>query len=79
MEGELRIFVVNAFGGKATNGSFRHYTVAASSVQEAIELIRASRPDLAFDRFEPIDEFDDLDVDMPEVLEEAAGLYLKPP
>lgn len=75
----MRIFVIEAYGGKATtDGAIRNFTVQADSLEEAVGFVRASALGQRYRRFECVSETADFEADEPGIISEQEGAYLPP-
>jgi hypothetical protein len=75
---DMRIFVIEAYGGKGlTNGPIAHFTVSAESLGEALDLLRQSNAD-RFARFDVVQEGEEFEGEERRILEQGSGAYPKP-
>ena len=74
----MRIFVIEAYGGKGlTNGPIAHFTVSAESLDDALDLLRQSNAN-RFARFDVVQEGEEFEGEEQRVLEQGSGAYPKP-
>ena len=74
----MKIFVIEAYGGKHSDGPICHFTVQAESVDQALELVRATPRAQSLDRFEVVEETPDYETDMPGIIDQGDGPQIKP-
>jgi hypothetical protein len=75
----MKSYMIEAYGGQgAVDGPIAHFTVNASTIDEAIELVREGQPGRRFGRIEVIEESEEFEGGGPGVVAEGAGAYMKP-
>jgi len=74
----MKIFVIEAYGGEHTDGAICHFTVQAESVNQALDLVRATPRAQKLDRFEVVEETPDYETETPSIISQGNGPQIKP-
>jgi hypothetical protein len=75
----MKLFLIEAYGGPTgTDGAIHHFTVRATSLDQAIGLVRNSDEGGRFGRFDLIEESAEFTADTPAIIEAGDGGYLEP-
>ncbi len=76
----MKLFLIEAYGGPSgTDGKIEHFTVRASTLDEAVALVRQSADGGQFRHFDLIEESAEFAADEPAILEAGEGSYLERP
>lgn len=75
----MRMFTIEAYGGRAKDGPIAHFTVHAEDVDEAVNLVRHSALGQRFAHFEIIEESPEFEGDTSEIISESEGPYERSP
>jgi hypothetical protein len=75
----MRLFVIEAYGGKGlTNGPIAHFTVAANTIEEAIEFVRKNDGAGRFARVDVVQEGEEFEGEEQGIVEQGSGAYPRP-
>lgn len=74
----MKLFLIEAYGGPAaTDGKVEHFTVRASSLDEAIALVRQSAEGSQYRNFDLVEERAEFPAEEPGILESGEGSFLE--
>ncbi len=74
----MKLFLIEAYGLKGTDGAIHHFTVRANSLDQAIALVRESGEGSRYGQFDLIEESAEFEHDTPAIIEAGGGGYLDP-